>query len=215
MLAATIHTGQLTVTERHQDETDCMLEAVAAGDRDAYERLFHHFHAKVYSFTLRMLKDSVLAQEVTSDTLFTVWTDAGRFRGQSTVSSWILGIACNKSLREIRTRKRHDLRTEAILDNDRFVGNSAFDDPEIRVGEALVLNKVERTIGQLSSDHQAVVRLTALGHTCAEIADIVGCPRNTVKTRMFHARIHLRKLLVQTESSKRVKSNSSQSSNHE
>ena len=215
MLAVTTHIGQPTVMERHQDETDCMLEAVAAGDRDAYERLFRHFYSKVYRFSLSMLKDGVLADEVTSDTLFTVWTDAGRFRGQSTVSSWILGIACNKSLKAIRKRKQHDLRTEVMPDNDRFVGDSHFDDPEIRVGDAFVLNEVESAIDQLSSDHQAVVKLTALGHSCAEIADIVGCPRNTVKTRMFHARIRLRRILGLAEAPEKVSSKNNQSSEYE
>ena len=215
MLAVTTHTGQPTVMQRHRDETDCMLEAVAAGDRDAYERLFRYFYNKVYRFTLSMLKDDVLAEEVTSDTLFTVWTDAGRFRGQSTVSSWILGIACNKSLKTIRKRKQHDLRSEGMPENDRLVGDSTFDDPEIRVGDALVLNEVEIAIDRLSSEHQAVVKLTALGHSCAEIADIVGCPRNTVKTRMFHARIRLRKLLGLADAPKKVLNNNKQSGEHE
>lgn len=214
MLAETIPTEQLTVKERHRDDMHSLLEAVAKGDRDAFERLFREFHGTVYRFTFRMLKDSDLAEEVTSDTLFTVWTDAERFRGQSTVSSWILGIACNKSLKAIRTRKRHEQRTEILSDNDQLPGSSTFDDPEHRVGESLVLKDVSSAIDQLNNDQQAVVRLTALGHTCAEIADIIGCPRNTVKTRMFHARIRLRTLLGLADIPTSGKHNNKQSSDH-
>jgi len=57
------------------------------------------------------------------------------------------------------------------------------------------MSRMSAAIKHLSVDHQAVVRLTALGHSCSEIAEIVGCPRNTVKTRMFHARLRLRKIL--------------------
>jgi len=103
-MLATVRTDErFAVTEGSRDEPRVLLEAVAQGDRAAFERLFRQFHATFYRFTFRMLGDTDLADEVCSETLYTVWTDAARFRGQSAVSGWILGIACNKSLKALRT----------------------------------------------------------------------------------------------------------------
>jgi len=195
MLATARGDERIRVTESLADPTALLLKDVARGDRAAFERLFRQFHDKVYRFVFRMLRDAVLADEVTSDTLYTVWTDASRFRGQSAVSSWILGIACNKALKALRTRKRDALRHEPLADIESIAGDDAFDSPENRLADHSELDRLRSAIEQLSGDHQAVVQLTALGHSCAEIAELVGCPRNTVKTRMFHARIRLRTLL--------------------
>lgn len=195
MLATVSSDERFAVTESSGDEPRVLLEAVAHGDRAAFERLLRQYHASVYRFAFRMLGDADLADEVCSDTLYTVWTDAGRFRGQSAVSSWILGIACNKSLKALRTRKRRSSRQEPLAGVETLTGETAFDDPEARLSGYNELARMSKAIRHLSGDHQAVVRLTALGHSCSEIAEIVGCPRNTVKTRMFHARLRLRKLL--------------------
>ena len=198
MLMTSSPTGPLIVSEDPLKEDSQWLEAVARGDRQIYERLFRRYYARVYAFALRKVGDPQLAEEISSDTLLTVWTDAARFRGQSAVSTWILGIAYRKSLRAHRSRRRAFRLHEPQADVE-TVADPEDESPERHVSDDVTFDRLGDAIAQLTEEHRNVLRLTALGHSCAQIADIVGCPRNTVKTRAFHARIRLRELLDSDE----------------
>jgi RNA polymerase sigma-70 factor (ECF subfamily) len=132
-----------------------------------------------------------VAQELATDVFVEVWKKAGTFRGESKVSTWMFGIARFKAL----TRLRKTSVTEVDVDD---AGPLA--DPGEQPDEALARDRVRaritRALGQLSADHREVMELTFFqGCAYPEIAELVGCPVNTVKTRMFHARKQLRELL--------------------
>jgi RNA polymerase sigma-70 factor (ECF subfamily) len=126
---------------------------------------------------------------VANDTLFTVWQSAARFDGRSRVSTWVLGIAYRKTLKAL---SRRDRRTTPLEE-------TSFPEPPVEpVAEGRVARRELRVslahaLAELSADQRAVLELAYFHDlSCAEIAGIVGCPVNTVKTRMFHARRKLR-----------------------
>lgn len=167
------------------------LRRVAAGDRDAFEQLYRAYHPRVMRFLYRLTRSPELAEEVFNDVMFVVWRKSAGFKGRSKVSTWVLGIAYRKGLKAAaRARRRRGRRSLSELDlaTLREPGSLA-DRRELRdyVGKALdTLPEAQRTVLELAY---------YLGHSCSEIADIVGCPENTVKTRMFHARKRLRAIL--------------------
>jgi len=177
------------------DSDATLVRAVAQGDRAAFERLFRLYHPRVYRFSIRMLKDHPAAEEVACDTLYAVWTGASRFREQSAVSSWILGIAYRRSLKSYNRTARHTEQREPAHALDELAEPSRDADPEAQADNAMQLDRMQRALAGLSSDHRAVMELIGLGHSVGEIAGIVGCPENTVKTRTFHARRQLRAAL--------------------
>jgi len=195
MLAATFGNGLWAELKEPAEGEVELVRAVAEGDRGAFERLFRLYHSRIYKFSIRMLKDPRLADEVACDTLYAVWTSASSFRGQSAVSSWILGIAYRCSLKSYNRDARHTAKREPAQEVDTLEESSSDTNPEAHASNAMEVDQIQKALQTLSGDHRAVLELVAMGHSVGEIASIVGCPENTVKTRTFHARRQLRSAL--------------------
>jgi RNA polymerase sigma-70 factor (ECF subfamily) len=171
-----------------QDEEHRQLKLIAEGDDRAFKSLYLHYHPRLYRFTSRLLNNSAMVEEVVSDTLFAVWKSAGSFKGKSRVSTWIFGIGYRTALKAIRSSARHDRFTNASDDSDTLVDTSAGNDPAALAETDDDTEQLLAAIETLSTEQKVVVELTGFGWSCAEIGEIVGCPTNTVKTRMFNAR---------------------------
>lgn len=168
-----------------------LLARVASGELQAFETLYRAYYPRLTRFLERLTRRSTLVDEVLNDAMLVVWHRADSFNGQSKVSTWIFAIAYRKALKAL---KGLDEPVEA--DADTFCGEAAAS-PEQQVGQQQLHALLEQALAHLSVDQRAVVDLTYFhGIGYREIADIVGCPVDTVKTRMFHARRRLRSLLA-------------------
>lgn len=168
-----------------------LLAAIAGGDRVAFDTLYRHYYARLTDFVARILHQHELAEEVVNDTMYAVWTGGARFAGRSRVSTWIFGIAYHKALKRLERERRTMADT---LDEEFDLADDT--DPGLDADAAQLQRRLETALAQLSPAHRSVVELTfLLEYSYEETAGIVGCPVNTVKTRMFHARARLRKLL--------------------
>lgn len=191
MLTAILGSGnQIGLGEPINIEVE-LIRSVAKGDRKAFERLFRLYHPRIYKFSIRMLQDHFSAEEVASDTLYAVWSGASKFREQSAVSSWILGIAYRRSLKSYNKSARHTENREPAFELEALEESSPTVNPETHTSNAMDISHLQKALSTLSSNHRAVMELIALGYSVSEIASIVGCPENTVKTRTFHARRQL------------------------
>jgi RNA polymerase sigma-70 factor (ECF subfamily) len=166
-----------------------LLARIEAGDRAAFEELYRAYYPRLFGYAWRMTRRRELVEEVVDDVLLEVWRSAARFDGRSRVSTWIFGIAYRKTLKGLsRLRPTAPPSEIPVEDPGR--------DPEQRASDRETSETLEAALRELSSDHRAVVELTYYhGLSYPEIAAIVDCPVNTVKTRMFHARRKLRRLL--------------------
>ncbi|MFK7993546.1 MAG: RNA polymerase sigma factor [Granulosicoccus sp.] len=192
MIAAILDSEYRIALEQPIDNEVELVRSVATGDRNAFERLFHLYHPRIYKFSIRMLQDHSSAEEVASDTMYAVWGSASRFREQSAVSSWILGIAYRRSLKSYSKSARHTENREPVSELEALVEGAPDANPETHTNNAMKLSQMQKALSTLSRDHRAVMELIALGYSVSEIASIVGCPENTVKTRTFHARRQLK-----------------------
>ncbi len=175
------------------DQDQVLVARIATGDRQAFERLFTAYGERVFRYAHRLISDVTKAEEVTNDVMMEVWKTAARFEGRSKVSTWILGITRHLALNSVR-RKSFD-----TIDVDNAPG--LVDDTEASAAVShdrdILQNALRSALQKLSPDHRDVIELTFFhGCTYHEIAEIVGCPENTVKTRMFHARKQLQGLLT-------------------
>jgi RNA polymerase sigma-70 factor (ECF subfamily) len=168
-----------------------LVERIGAGDKRAFASLFGVYGPRVFRYAARLIGDSGRAEEVTNDTMMEVWKSAARFEGRSSVSTWIIGIARHLALNAIRGKKY------AMVDVDTTPDLFADDAPAEAAHDHERLKQTLRTaLGRLSPEHRDVIELTFFhGHSYEEIAAIVGCPENTVKTRMFHAKKQLKSVL--------------------
>jgi RNA polymerase sigma-70 factor, ECF subfamily len=165
-----------------------LLARVAAGDREALRELYLSYQRRLRNFLLRFTRREDLVEEVINDSLYVVWCKAGEFRGESRLSTWVMGIAYRHALQTLR-RRGHQLFHAMPIENERLAAPDQMDAAETGEWVALAMRR-------LPADQQVTMELAyGQGHSCEEIAQIMGCPVNTVKTRMFHARRKLRTLL--------------------
>lgn len=172
-----------TDDEREQE----LLARVAARDRDAFHQLYHLYHRRLARFLMRLTHRHEIAEEIINDTLWVVWRKAADFRRGSLVSTWILGIAYRRGLKTLH--RQHAL---AALTSD------APDAPTADESQPTHERRdwLERALAQLPVEQRMALELSYyLGYSCGEIAEIMGCPVNTVKTRMYHARQRMKALL--------------------
>ncbi|HEY7642137.1 MAG TPA: sigma-70 family RNA polymerase sigma factor [Steroidobacteraceae bacterium] len=162
-----------------------LLRQVATGDRAAFKELYLIYHRRLARFLMRMTSRHDLIEEVINDTLWTVWLKAGDFRGDSLVSTWIVGITYRRALKALR---RHGTARPMVVEEVAVAPDvQAEDENRQWLGQALA---------ELPLEQRMVMEFSYLmGHSCEEIAQIMQCPVNTVKTRMFHAREKLRRSL--------------------
>jgi RNA polymerase sigma-70 factor, ECF subfamily len=166
-----------------------LISRIAAGDRKAFEELYGLYHRRLARFLTRLTKRYDVAEEVINDTFYIVWRKAGDFRGESQPSTWILGIAYRKARNAFRSSSRI-----LLMENPEAPLPPLTTDESLRTEE--LRDWLVHALVQLPVEQRLAVELCyELGYSCEEISTIMNCPVNTVKTRLFHARAKLQKLL--------------------
>ena len=170
---------------------EVLIGRIAGGDRLAMQVLFARHHVRVFRFVFRLVREESTAEDLISDVFLDVWRQADRFEGRSAVSTWLLAIARFKALSAMRRRPDEELdaeTAEAIEDES--------DDPGIALEKKDKSALIRKCLTGLSAEHREVVDLVYYHEkSVGEVAEIVGIPENTVKTRMFYARKRLAELL--------------------
>jgi RNA polymerase sigma-70 factor (ECF subfamily) len=178
-----------------------LLERVGRQDESAFRELYKAFSRKVFAYTLNMVKDHGRAEEILVDTMYEVWRAPARFRGDAQFGTWLIGIARNKALMAYRSRRPDELHD----DLDDIAETQASDSPDAFAELAAKQRShgVKHCMGKLSNEHRECMHLVFFeGLSLAEVANVQGCPENTVKTRLFHARQKIKnclKLMLQRE----------------
>jgi RNA polymerase sigma-70 factor, ECF subfamily len=170
---------------------EVLIGRIAKGDRLAMQVLFARHHVRVYRFVVRLVHSETTAEDLISEVFLDVWRQAGRFEGRSAVSTWLLAIARFKALSALRRRPDEALdeeAAEAIEDPS--------DDPQVALEKKDKSAILRKCLMGLSAEHREIIDLVYYHEkSVEEVAEIVGIPENTVKTRMFYARKKLAELL--------------------
>jgi len=168
-----------------------LINRIAGGEPRAFEDLYRIYHPRLTRFLANMLRRPELVEEVLNDAMMVVWRRADSFNGTSKVSTWVFAIAYRKALKALRGLD------EAVEDKNANLRESGAAGPEQQLDQRQVREALLNAMGELSADHRAVVDFTyfhEFGYR--EIAEIMDCPVDTVKTRMFHARRRLKGMLT-------------------
>ncbi|MFC5524844.1 RNA polymerase sigma factor [Rhodanobacter ginsengisoli] len=170
-----------------------LLDRVAAEDADAFESLYRAYQPRLKRFIGRMTRQPTLIEEVLDDTMMVVWRKAHTYNHAAKVSTWIFAVAYRQTLKALR----HSDDTVEFGDEQQAASSAAGPDAELQQDE--LHRHIGDALAGLSAEQRAVIELTYyLGYGYREIAEIMGCPVDTVKTRMFYARRKLKTLLALT-----------------
>ena len=173
---------------------EMLIVRIAGGDRLAMQTLFARHRTAVYRWLVRLVGNEATAEDLLSDVFLDVWRQADRFQARSSVSTWLMAIARFKALSARRVRKDAEL-DETI---EATVADSA-DDPEVMLEKKSRDALVRKAVTTLSPEHREVIDLVYYHEKSVdEVAQIVGVPPATVKTRMFYARNKMADLLKQS-----------------
>ncbi|MGR8936116.1 MAG: RNA polymerase sigma factor [Gammaproteobacteria bacterium] len=171
-----------------------LLCRIAERNQQAFENLYYRYHPRVARFIYRLTGQTDGLDEIVNDTLYVVWRKAASFNGSAKPSTWIFGIAYRKTLKALKAQYRQqpafdsDL-LETVEDTYR---DGARSDSERLEDE----NWFSSAFFRLPPEQRATVELTYYHDlSYREIAALMRCSENTVKTRMFHARKKLQSLL--------------------
>jgi RNA polymerase sigma-70 factor (ECF subfamily) len=177
---------------RETSSDDILIGRIAGGDQLAMRTLFARHRVPLYRWLQRIVRDETLAEDLLSEVFLDVWRQAARFEARSSVSTWLLAIARYKALSAMRRR------IDAALD-DKIIAKVAdpAGDPEAALQSKDRDEVLRRSLARLPAEQGEVIDLVYYhGKSVAEVADIVGIPEATVKTRMFYARRKLAELVA-------------------
>ena len=170
---------------------EMLITRIAGGDRPAIRALFARHQLRLYRFLVRIVRDETLAEELLSDVFMVVWRQAAQFEARATVSTWLLAIGRHKALSALRRRTTVELDSETAS----TIPTSA-DDPEILLQKKDSGEVLRQCVAALSPAHGQIIDLVYYHEkSISDVAEIVGIPEATVKTRMFYARRKLAELV--------------------
>jgi RNA polymerase sigma factor (sigma-70 family) len=168
-----------------------LMQRICTGEEKAFEMLYKSIYQSLFRFVYRMVHHADLTEDVINETMLVVWEKPECFNYSCKVSTWIFGIAYHKALKTASKQAQTsdflcvDELSESLSDS-RLSANY-----QMEVDDLLLA-----ALNSLSPEHRAVLELTYYHELpYQEIAEILGCPENTVKTRMFHARKKLQPFL--------------------
>ena len=156
------------------------IDACREGDPDAFRALFEAYKDKVYSIALRYSGDPAAAMDIAQDTFVKLYSSLREFRGEASLETWLYRVVVNRCLDH---RRR-------LLQRMPFVGDLIEAGESIlqRLVKAEAAQTVEQAVAKLPEDQRIVVvmRYTE-GRSYEQIAEILGCSRGTVASRLSRA----------------------------
>jgi RNA polymerase sigma-70 factor (ECF subfamily) len=171
------------------------LDRCAAGDQSAMAQLYDESSSLVYSVALRMLGDAADAQEVTLDVYMQVWRTSATYdpnRGKAT--AWLVTLARSRAIDRLRSRGGRDRRELPILQSEEMRSDSA--SPELVTDTAQRRRRIIAALATLSREQREAIELAFFsGLTHRELAERLGQPLGTVKTRIRLGMMKLREQL--------------------
>ena len=169
---------------------------IAQGDREALGLVYDRYARVVFSISLRLLNDRTVAEEITQEVFVNLWLRAGTYHAEKgKFSTWLLSIAHNRAVDHLRRMRREG---KSVPLEGPEMDHAATDGPDPAQESALLADRqvVQRSVDQLPPQKREVLVLAYYhGLTQVEIANRLGAPLGTVKTRMRLGLLKMRDLL--------------------
>ena len=178
--------------------TEALIRAISHGDRSSFEQLYRKLQRPMLGYAIGLLAgDREAAEDAVDEAFVDIWKGATSFSGTGSADGWIRRIVRNKAIDWLRRQKRS--RTTIWSEACEQIADVAAD-PEANAIHSSQASWLMRGLECLSMDQrEALILCYFEDRPLAEIAEIMDCPENTVKTRLFHARAKLCKLLKDSD----------------
>lgn len=174
-------------------ELRVLLNQIAAGDDKAVTRIYVHYQRYLFGFIKTKVSDDAAAEEILQDTLMVLFSKPQSFQWQSKFSTWLYAIAQNKIVDWWRGQGRHRNVAEESEEILASIPDESWDATAAIESEQMS-SLLKQCLDCLSTVQREAIFLASFNDaSVGEIAIQQKCPVNTVKTRLFHARLLLKK----------------------
>lgn len=182
-------------------EKDELLVAMAQkGDLTAYEALVHRYQHKVFNLASKMVNNREDALDIAQEIFMQIYLALPGFRGESVFSTWVYRVASNKCLDYLRKKKVEKEKNVTSFEENIMFGDSR-DSPEELVIRREESRKVREALDSLPRHYRIVIILHHYQQLrYKEIAEVLNQPVKTVATRLYRAKLILKKKLIGGES---------------
>jgi RNA polymerase sigma-70 factor (ECF subfamily) len=176
------------------------LQSSAVGLERTFEGLVQEYKNRIYGYVCRLTNDSPDAEDITQEVFIRAYQSMHAFRHDAAVDTWLYRIATNLVIDRFRREKRAPQMVPVVADADDQVreipASSRESDPQATAQLSELQKQVQKAIQSLPTKLRTVVVLHDMeGLPYEEVAQAVGCPVGTVKSRLFNARLLLRRKL--------------------
>src|SRR5499433_4590032 len=190
-----LSSGRLRESDLELTDTQ-IIERTLKGEPDAFNMLVRRWERQIYGLTLRMLGRDEEAKDATQETFLSAYRNLSKFRGEAKFSSWIYRIALNVCNTRLRSRSK----VTVSLDEQREMTGLEIAAEGADLGSGIQQEQVTRHVrralqGLPAEMRQVIIMKEYEGLKLSEIADVLGIPISTVKTRMYTGLTELRKRL--------------------
>lgn len=160
-----------------------LMQEFQHGSREAFAELFARYRERIYAFFRRRINDAARAEELAQETFLAVLRAVERYEPRALFRTYLYGIAVNLLMAERRKAGREESAPEDTLD-------------PASTGDPTAALWVRRAMARLDANDREVLLLREYEQlSYAEIAELLGVPVNTVRSRLFRARMALKELL--------------------
>jgi RNA polymerase sigma-70 factor, ECF subfamily len=166
-----------------------LLGRVARGDHAAYETVYDQFAGPVYGLVRKVLRDPAQSEEVAQEVLLEVWRTASRFDpARGSAAAWVMTIAHRRAIDRVRSESAATAREQKMIPDAETV-----DDVAEQVESSLDRQRIRRCLAALSPLQAESVKLAYYdGYTYPQVAQLLGVPLGTIKTRIRDGLIRMR-----------------------
>lgn len=171
-----------------------LVARLREGDRAAVEEAYLAHHAAIRGFARRLVGDAAAAEDIVHEAFVALPRAIRRFRGDGSLRAFLIGVAANHSRRHVRSAMRRRRATERLAAHEDLQPRTV--DATDQLITKQLAGKLWAALDDLPIDQRVVfVLCEAEQRTSVEVAEIVGAPEGTVRTRLFHAKRKLREKL--------------------
>jgi RNA polymerase sigma-70 factor, ECF subfamily len=169
------------------------ISKIAGGDRAAFTRLWRATQPECIRYATGLLAgDRSAAEDAVDEAFVAIWQQSGRYDGRGNAMGWMRRIVRNKAIDWLRKQRDVPMTGEPQME-DLSPNSAQVPTPFDLAAQASTADRLRAALTTLSLEQREAVWLCYYEEkSLREIADIAGCPENTVKTRLFHARRALR-----------------------
>ena len=170
-----------------------VVERVRAGDKQAFNLLVARYQYKIQNLVARLIRDPAEQEDVAQEAFIKAYRAIGNFRGDSAFYTWLYRIAINTAKNHLVGAGRKPPARDVDLDDFTMTGQVEglveMNSPEAILQNDELVNTIRQAIAELPDELREAIMLREFdGLSYEDIADVMGCPIGTVRSRIFRAR---------------------------